>query len=1202
MKRAFQFLVLSFALISFRLNSAEAPSIYGIHDHDPSPQEFLNHIETGNTRGWVTATVGVGANTNDSSGANFTAISSRGHTVICRINYGYYPEGTIPLPAKWDDFAIRCARFVTNTTGCNIWLIGNELNLAAEWPWDGTQFVYISPQDYATCFRKVYNAIKAVRPNDKVLPQPCAPWAGPYGSGFQNVNGTNYPHAAMPITWTQYEHDMLTAIQASGGVDGIALHIGSRGYTYSDIHSTNKFGGLDLYSSFYAYKDWIDYGIPQSLYHLPLYATECNGMYFWKGGHPEDPSKHYEAGWMQEIFAEINRYNQLAANSGRPIFRCVNFYRWCGFCDGWNIDGASNPYKAQILSDLDAAIGQTYLWPTNIAATNAPATPTNLTAVASAGKISLSWSPVPFATAYNVKYDLGTSPSGNFSTIATVTGTNFVHTGFSTSLNNYYVVSATNSFGESTNSSRIAVVNPNGLPDVVVTAISWTPSNSFSGNNVIFKATVKNQGSAPTPAGTTIGVGFLVDGNQVAWSANFSSSLAVGATTTLTASGGPNGVDYWSATSGPHAVVANVDDINRFPEGNENNNISTTNLLVFASGYAVNCGSTNVSRFDTDAYFSGSTDTFSVTNSIDTSSLFAPAPQAVYQSERWNDSTYTFPNLVAGYPYTVRLHFAEISPSVISSGDRRFHVAINRTQVLTNFDIFAEAGGKYRGVIREFTTVGSGSNNVVVQFIQGASNEPKVSAIEVVPGLPPILNPIPDKSVAEGSNIVFAILAANPDPGQLITDFENFSTFPSPNVPMFQPPTFSATTSTNIDSNYSYGVLTNNTATNIHGGGKVFWMSCSFLNTSNPWLRFTTFNASSLPNPTVDFSQSLRFDLYTTRDLKLAVGLRETGTSTNIGANGGTIGSIEFAGATGINGIAPVPLRTIPASNWVTLTFNLTNESLVAFAGSGNGILQSATGKGVLEHLALVPNSPGSTSIYLDNFAVVPNCTLAYSLVAAPTGANINPTNGVFTWIPTEDQGPGTYPITVRVAKNGTLSATKTFLVTVNEVNQAPMLAGISDKTVNAGATLFLTNSATDVDLPANALKFSLDPDAPTGAEISSNTGVFTWATSLVSSTTTNAITVRVSDDGTPTLSSAKTFNVIRIAPPRIASAALKNNNLELNWQTFPGKTYRLETKSDLNEFNWTVLSDVVAGGSTLSFTNTLTGDQKQFYRVIQVD
>ena len=78
-------------------------------------------------------------------------------------------------------------------------------------------------------------------------------------------------------------------------------------------------GGQSLYFSFYVYKDWINLGIPPDLYHLPLYATEANGIYYWSGGHPERPDVHYEPGWVQETYAEINRYNQQAAVDGKPI-------------------------------------------------------------------------------------------------------------------------------------------------------------------------------------------------------------------------------------------------------------------------------------------------------------------------------------------------------------------------------------------------------------------------------------------------------------------------------------------------------------------------------------------------------------------------------------------------------------------------------------------------------------------------------------------------------------------------------------------------------------------------------------------------------------------------------------------------------------------------------------------------------------------
>src|SRR5207247_1461583 len=131
-----------------------------------------------------------------------------------------------------------------------------------------------------------------------------------------------------------------------------------------------------------------------------------------------------------------------------------------------------------------------------------------------------------------------------------------------------------------------------------------------------------------TPNGVTLGVGYLVDGIQYSWSGGYSSALAAGASVTLTADGGPSGVNYWAATPGAHTVTANVDDINRFAEGNEGNNVLDTNLTVYAPGYSLNTGGSTVGAFVADNYWSGSTNLYSVTNAIDTSGVTNPAPQA----------------------------------------------------------------------------------------------------------------------------------------------------------------------------------------------------------------------------------------------------------------------------------------------------------------------------------------------------------------------------------------------------------------------------------------------------------------------------------------------------------------------------------------------------------------------------------------------
>ncbi len=140
----------------------------------------------------------------------------------------------------------------------------------------------------------------------------------------------------------------------------------------------------------------------------------------------------------------------------------------------------------------------------------------------------------------------------------------------------------------------------------------------------------------------------------------------------------------------------------------------------------------------------------------------------------------------------------------------------------------------------------------------------------------------------------------------------------------------------------------------------------------------------------------------------------------------------------------------------------------------------------------------------------LPSNTLTFSLINAPMGASIDPTSGVFNWTPTEEQGPGTYPIDVGVT-DGELSDTETITVTVAEVNLNPILDPIGDKTVNKGETLSFIATAADPDLPAQSLLFSLAGSVPTGASITTD-GSFTWTPTDEQSGFVHTFDVCVSD------------------------------------------------------------------------------------------
>src|SRR5213075_1897807 len=160
--------------------------------------------------------------------------------------------------------------------------------------------------------------------------------------------------------------------------------------------------------------------------------------------------------------------------------------------------------------------------------------------------------------------------------------------------------------------------------------------------------------------------------------------------------------------------------------------------------------------------------------------------------------------------------------------------------------------------------------------------------------------------------------------------------------------------------------------------------------------------------------------------------------------------------------------------------------------------------------------------------ADLPANTLSFGLVSAPTGVLLDANTGVLSWTPTEAQGPSTNLIKVKVTDNGAppLSATNSFTVVVNEVNSAPVLTVPADQPIDDLDTLVVTNTASDIDLPANTLSFGL-VSAPTGVLLDANTGVLSWTPTEAQGPSTNLITLKVTDNGAPPLSATNSFMVV---------------------------------------------------------------------------
>jgi len=115
--------------------------------------------------------------------------------------------------------------------------------------------------------------------------------------------------------------------------------------------------------------------------------------------------------------------------------------------------------------------------------------------------------------------------------------------------------------------------------------------------------------------------------------------------------------------------------------------------------------------------------------------------------------------------------------------------------------------------------------------------------------------------------------------------------------------------------------------------------------------------------------------------------------------------------------------------------------------------------------------------------------TLTYSASNGPTGSEFNPTTHIFSWKPTGKQA-GDYTVTFNVS-DGDLISSINVKIKVLDVNVAPVIQPIADKTVNTGQTLTFEVIATDDD--GDALTYGYIGSLPSGATFDVATHKFSW-------------------------------------------------------------------------------------------------------------
>jgi hypothetical protein len=310
-----------------------------------------------------------------------------------------------------------------------------------------------------------------------------------------------------------------------------------------------------------------------------------------------------------------------------------------------------------------------------------------------------------------------------------------------------------------------------------------------------------------------------------------------------------------------------------------------------------------------------------------------------------------------------------------------------------------------------------------------------------------------------------------------------------------------------------------------------------------------------------------------------------------------------------------------------TNNFNLTNA--FAIAGSGGGgfhslALTSVYGLNQTNNAPFWTNAPviqvfeitnQPANVLFTNAATdtnLPAQILSYQLLNAPAWASVGQYTGVLHFTPVETNGLGTNFITEVVTDNGypPLSATNILTVVVSEINTPPFwptnVPSQSNYVINAANTLIVTDTASDSDLPANALNYALSVSGVTNAFISTN-GIIFWTPAPFQASNTYTFTTTVMDYNpyaltNQNLSATNTFTVTVLPPLTLLGGApltnvLAGNSVEFFLVPVPTNadlaTNRLlfATPAGLNVwFTTNAPPSIGATNDTLLLTNSVAG------------